>query len=343
MNRSIVASSTQSIQTTNVIERAWMNPRLAAPMNFLRYGVEGVVLACMTALVASITIAPFLPTVSWQDSSLEMVILSSILVAMLTIMPGWTILQMSSRARSIDQSALNDAKRRVYDLINDGYGIVGNEDLGHFARRVIHNPDGRPFGREMLFRLDDLALELASVQDEVGDDPDMIRRSRAKAHHSAYRLIERYRDANDAHAADRRIERFQRFEALCTSIVPEPIDGTTAIRFAPSARISRILSTAERMLEKHPDLADDHGGRIDDLIRLHVPRLLDRHREAAATAPTEEVEEVDAKLDLAVETVRLSIEEAAGRVHDEAMDALATELRFLSLRRGQGDTSLHAV
>lgn len=122
-----------------------------------------------------------------------------------------------------------------------------------------------------------------------------------------------------------------KLEQVCSSVSK----GSTMALAAPTARLSRILTLASRALADHPDMVDAGGARIDQLIRVHVPRLISLRAEALETARSQDIEAVDRGFDAAFDSVAASIEEAIGSIHDETMDRLATEMRFLTARRGE--------
>lgn len=184
-----------------------------------------------------------------------------------------------------------------------------------------------------------LILRIAAVLDrteatlaETSTDPATVARTREVAGRAIDDLIRRH----EAILATRAMETsaMARLEADCADIVSDDGNGAPPAPTAPTARIARIVRTAEKVLAERPDLVDDQGARVDDLVRRHVPRLLQRHAEAAATAPLEQVAAVDAELEKGIEDVRRSVESALELAHDEAMDELAKEIRFLALRRG---------
>ena len=65
-----------------------------------------------------------------------------------------------------------------------------------------------------------------------------------------------------------------------------------------------------------------------------APRLISLRAEALETARSQDIEAVDRGFDAAFDSVVASIEEAIGSIHDETMARLATEMRFLTARRG---------
>jgi hypothetical protein len=187
--------------------------------------------------------------------------------------------------------------------------------------------------RPLLLRLDTAMLALEHTLREIGAHEPSIEKANAMAEATILRILGQHREQMDATQASN--DALERLEHALNDAVDAPIGGTTPMMpTAPTARIARIVETAEKALISHPDLVDGQGARVDDLVRTHVPRLLRKHAEAARTASTRDVGEVDTALDRGVDAVRASVEEAIASLHDLAMDELVTELRFLTLRRG---------
>ena len=99
------------------------------------------------------------------------------------------------------------------------------------------------------------------------------------------------------------------------------------------ARINRLVDAGRRALQMDTDLVDDAGARIDHLIDVHVPALLDSHAKASRCACLEDLDIVDADLARGIEMVRRSIDEGLRRVRTAAADRLRTEVAFLRARR----------
>lgn len=121
-----------------------------------------------------------------------------------------------------------------------------------------------------------------------------------------------------------------KLEQVCSSVSK----GSTMALAAPTARLARVLTLASRALASHPGMVDAGGARIDQLVQVHVPRLISLRAEALETARSQDIEAVDRGFDAAFDSVVARIEEAIGSIHDETMDRLATEMRFLTARRG---------
>ena len=108
-----------------------------------------------------------------------------------------------------------------------------------------------------------------------------------------------------------------------------------------NARRNRLIMNAEAALVIDPDLVDRSGARLDDLVRVHAPRLLDKHDAASRRAGLHDpakaavaMNEADAALDAGLAAIGASIEDAVGRLQHESAQELLTEVRFLNMRRG---------
>ena len=187
--------------------------------------------------------------------------------------------------------------------------------------------------RPLLFRLDAVLIHLDAALREIGPHEPAIKEATEVARQAFVEIMVRHKKDLEREHAEKDV--LTRLRASCQTAVDGRIgDGRNVMPTAPTARIGRIVETAEKALAAHPNIVDAQGARVDDLIREHVPRLLQRHAEAARTAASQDVAEVDMALEQGVEDVRRSVEEALAQVRDKTMDALSTELRFLALRRG---------
>jgi hypothetical protein len=254
------------------------------------------------------------------------------LAVAMTIMMAAFLLGLCRKAVvEIDKKTMNSAKSRILDLINDGYGVKEQLDRGHFARTVICNHDDWIGGRDLVMKLDAIAIQHLQTSKRIAHDAAKCEIARKMARDASYGIIDEFKDRSGDKGVDDELQDMSRaFRAIASG---QPLDQPFA-SYVPTARIARIISTAELMLEKHPNMTDAVGARVDTLIRVHVPRLLERHRAASETASSSDLDEVDQRLNAAIDEIRASVQEAAEAVHDEAMDALTTELRFLTLRRG---------
>ncbi len=129
------------------------------------------------------------------------------------------------------------------------------------------------------------------------------------------------------------------FRLLAGLITPSPSEAATPAATQPTGpthplndpRVAEIIKAGESALAINPALVDLANNRIDTLIREHLPNLCTRHAEAIAHGVAREL--ADQALDEGLNLVRLSVEEAISSVTSEHMNALATEVHFLRLRR----------
>lgn len=96
-----------------------------------------------------------------------------------------------------------------------------------------------------------------------------------------------------------------------------------------------IAFIAQQALADDPDLVDAHGGRIDRLVEIDIPRLV-AERDAALRRATEAgARSAQADYAHGIAAIERSIAEALDAWQAGRADALATRVRFLSQRRGE--------
>ena len=106
-----------------------------------------------------------------------------------------------------------------------------------------------------------------------------------------------------------------------------PISIPSASRSAELLRIGHIA------IGEHPDLMDAAGGRIDALVRNHLPDLIMKHRKAAASCMHEYGRKrIDAELEEGLDIVAETIAGALGALGDEPQNDLMDQLTFLRMR-----------
>jgi hypothetical protein len=323
--------------------KALKDPRMNEPGVKAAYARENALIALMpvgvlTAIVMFQMMTSFIKadmTHNAAENPWTAGLVTMTAIGLLALHACWTAASYTMRASAhigcLDDDFQKKARKRVHAVINRSHPDARTDEDAFFARALIEKPDEHPFGRELLVRLDGIAKRMLETKANVAHDEKMQTRANEVAYQASMDLIRSIREQAENDDALIAVEDLARD---CRAIVDgREIDAPTA-SYAPTARIARIISTAERMLADHPDLVDGQGARIDALIRVHVPRLLDRHRAAAASSSSKDLEAVDAQLDSAIEKIRESVQEAARTAHDEAMEALSIELGFLSLRRG---------
>lgn len=188
----------------------------------------------------------------------------------------------------------------------------------------------------LLMKIDAIAQGLENTIEKAGPDLRMAQEARDTAERAVVAVISSADMTSSTVASQTaRLE----LEEMCSSLS----QGSTMAFAAPTPRLSRILSLANRALAKHPDMQDAGGARIDHLVRVHVPRLLALRSEALETARTQDIENVDKAFDAAFDGIVTSIEEGMASVHGETMDRLSTEMRFLTARREEGALQLAPI
>lgn len=99
-----------------------------------------------------------------------------------------------------------------------------------------------------------------------------------------------------------------------------------------NAQAARVLRLCREAVAREPDLVDAKGTRIAPLVEQHLPRLMQKHAEAARIAETSELAAIDAELMQGIELVRQALEEALTVSRVDKREALRTELAFLEYR-----------
>jgi hypothetical protein len=99
-----------------------------------------------------------------------------------------------------------------------------------------------------------------------------------------------------------------------------------------NARLTRALALCHRALEIDPDLTDASGTPLRPLLTKHVPDMLAKHRNAAATAAPEDVDGIDDELEAGVARVCRAIEQGLSLVADKTRDDLRAQILFLENR-----------
>jgi hypothetical protein len=276
--------------------------------------------------IVGVVFSVFIVCAILVDREMSSGLIATVVSILVTI--GAVAIDLKDGRNSTEEKRIENAKRRLVALLDETSSRRPGIAYALHLLKEHGAPDGQ--GIPLLVRFDPVLRRYEDLDRKVGHDADVVARARSAAVDAVERISLDHKASNGSDE-----------QALLASFEKEILaigdgrDPTTPTRMLiPSARISRIIGTAEKALSAHPDMTDANGGRIDALVRTHVPRLLETHAVAAGTATSQEMEEVDAALDQAIELVRASVEEGVGRIHDDAMSALATELRFLSLRKG---------
>lgn len=140
----------------------------------------------------------------------------------------------------------------------------------------------------------------------------------------------RIRTADEARAP----EVTRRFTETARAVAGLPSMPSALPPPSASAALQRLIGLAEDALATDPDLTDGNGARIDALVRQHLPRLLERHADAARS-PSSDLAAVDQQLAEGVGEAQASIEEALALDARARFESLLTEVTFLRTRRGE--------
>lgn len=238
---------------------------------------------------------------------------------------------------TIDRDSVRKIRERVQTFVRSKFpGDKSDEQvtlaLTMTDELVIEGSASRP----LLLRLDSILIELDKALKEIGPRKPAIDEATEVASDAISRILAQHREKLERDAIG--VDTLARLRSSCEATIEGVADGGAAIAStAPSARIAHLVATAEKALDIDPDLVDDTGASVADLVRNHVPRLLRRHAVAKQTASGAEVNAVDDALDEGVESIRVSIQKALANLHDDARGALDREITFLALRRREAD------
>lgn len=221
--------------------------------------------------------------------------------------------------------ALRDMRSRIVELASTCSKDERMEAM--LAARALATSQGDP-DAETMAKLDMVAHVLKDAVDAAGPDA----RAAAEARDLAERTVVAIMSETFVRANDGGVRETQaKLEQICSSLT----GGYATNPAAPTARLARVLSIAERALSRHPDMTDAAGARVDRLVRTHVPRLVALRAEALESARAQDIDAVELSFEAAFDGVAASVDEAISSIHDEAMQRLSTEIRFLASRRGE--------
>lgn len=260
--------------------------------------------------------------------------LATLLAGALAAGPIDAFVNLSKDARLNRRLAVSDAETRARGLITSA-----SEPEWHAIIAIMANDD--PAVAEartrMIARLAAISIKYDEAQRYAKTDHASNTVALETAKKAARRICaQTVAEIDRIHLATHGIDAVTRLEMSCQDIVEGDSAPETGmdVRYVGRAHVARIVANAERALKLDRDLVDDTGARIDDLVRRHVPRLLQRHADAAMMADVSALEGIDRDLDEGVEHVRASVEEALTRLQGDHRQALETEIGFLKLRRG---------
>jgi hypothetical protein len=176
--------------------------------------------------------------------------------------------------------------------------------------------------REAIIALDAVGLGLEDALRKAGPDRDMAARARRSAECAIVSIMAPIDVEGSAEAA---IASTLRLEGICSIAPRGSLDVPEVVR--------SNVELANRALAEHPDMTDACGNSIADLLRTHVPRLLDVRAEAMRTADEQAKPIVEATFMKAFDGVAESIREGMVGIHAKAMDDLVDQVRFMQSNR----------
>jgi hypothetical protein len=242
-----------------------------------------------------------------------------------TFMAAWSFC-MRRGARDTDEITIDAIRDRVIRMTKT-CSDPSRKDAMLTAMQIASDQIDK-LDRPLLIRLDAVAISLEAALRAAGPDAEATANARDMAEQAIVSIMATVEaKASRIPSATASLA----LEELCRDMGV----GMPASLQPPTARIERILAIARDALETHPDLVDGAGARIDDLIDVHVPRLLSVRAEAVRTASASDLDAVDETFAVAFDKIAASIREGMESIHDSAMDRLATEVRFLSARRNE--------
>jgi hypothetical protein len=117
-------------------------------------------------------------------------------------------------------------------------------------------------------------------------------------------------------------------------------DRASLIRGSGGPRVAHLAATAEKALILNPDLTDSAGGRIDALVREHMPRMLATYADLSM-APGGGSDADRAYLNQGIDMIGKSVDEGLAMLRNAKAEALRIEIAFLTMRRGE--TALSSI
>lgn len=281
-----------------------------------------------------------------------------------SIMAGYTVYQNMKDVDETDAEAVKQFQTEATTVVNVAvpydlrYEIDGRDQR---LKALVHclietearDPAIRDLQRVTVARLtaigrahDKSAIALGSASreeiDRVRAEAVLIVAEQAVRDHADLIQQKRDRDARGAGGAADEMR-----QAISGALSLGRVDAPKAIAHHSSgtgrAHIDRLIAKAEEALAIKPDMVDAAGSRVDAAIRVHLPRLLQKHADMVRHSPVEELAGVDRMLDEGVELIRRSVEEGIADLRHEKADALRTEIGFLRMRRGPDEGDLRPI
>jgi hypothetical protein len=275
----------------------------------------------------------------------EEVLQTFLLIHMIVSWPVLFAIRMGITAQNVDESAMysfrSDCLDHAYPALKE-YG--GRSDASHYHLKCIvdeHRGIYAHTRRKMMLRVSEAASatrqavircgtadKRPAMEAYVATLKSIVQEAKAEVN-----AIEAGRMHNDRHEAIEAMHELTASLDGAKSLDP----GNPATHGRPvvgSSRISNLMEMGERALALDPDAVDANGGRIDALVRNHLPRVL-AHYADIATMPGGPMEQDRAMLDQAITMMGRSIGESLSSMRNDKADALRSDVRFLANRRGE--------
>ncbi len=191
---------------------------------------------------------------------------------------------------------------------------------------------------EIEFRIDAIASALAETIRGLHEEDDVRRAeetARAATRAIVLNEIATLEQVAEVQSGPDTRTALVEFESFCSRMADPDAIAQTSTASTPEARADALIADAEDALRLRPDLVDRNGARIDDLVRVHLPRMVRIHTERLPGANPQRRQALDSHFDTCLELARMSVEESFALLQDERFDASLSEIRFMRSRRGE--------
>lgn len=349
-------------KTRQIIHRPADHVRRATgPLMFMHASVrsdpKGATLVTSAALFASLALTGFVTVIVWSLTYMatsgpidwrEWMLWGNAILGPLIAYAGLTLMASSydTEASKSFASLSNNAVTRLMDI---------DKSLGHRVNELMRRScdDTAELRRITMLRFAETQMQFSSAVRQAGtgdtlplmdvrDDALKAIAASAIAESECIRKVVEERDAGKARTAliglRSGVSDALSIGARSKSSGPVPYVSTG------SALHNLLVDKATRALAIDPDLVDSNGARLDELLRVHMPRMLQKHAESSRRAglktgadAIQAIRIADSDLDDALTLIGRSIQEAVENLNDESGRELKQEVRFLNMRRGEDD------
>lgn len=319
-----------------------VHPCVKRPGHMLKtLGITGLAAILMGALLLMMVVNN-LPVTARPS---EMAQLTFLWIQTLVAWPAFFMIRMFWTARTTDEEAMSLFRSECINHAHpnlEQYGESGKISA-HDLKCILDNHHRRysTVRRTMILRIAEAveAVRKAVMRFGTADKTPAMKAyvqtveaivAEAKADMEAIRSGLEQSDRHEAvDAMHELVSSLDAARSLDPRIHARGIAGTAA-----STRIGGLIEMGERAIALDPEMVDANGGRIDVLIRKHLPRTLARYADIASMPGGATQRDRDA-LEQGITMIARSIQEGIASMRSEKADALRTEIRFLASRRGE--------